>query len=162
MVLSSFLGLSDENLYSCSLWLHIKSLLFLFHADVTVYDQCKKGVEAVIQKLGNVDILVNNAGISGAFATVDEYPIEVWDKVIDTNLRSCFYMSRAVVPHFKARFESLKPTYDWSKPDEVPHIGAIVSIASVAGRQGWPTLAPYAGGTDLVEPFLKILFVCAL
>ena len=63
-------------------------------------------VEALVAKteaaLGAVSILVNNAGI-GVFGPTHEKSEEDWDKVINTNLKSMFLMSKAVVPSMIAR-----------------------------------------------------------
>lgn len=86
-----------------------------------------KSVEAfagfVTRTLGQPAVLVNNAGI-GRFSPLDEMSADDWDAVIATNLRGPFLVTRALLPPMKAAGE-----------------GAIVNIASLAGRNG------IAGGT---------------
>jgi 3-oxoacyl-[acyl-carrier protein] reductase len=67
-------------------------------ADVTRPEEVQRMVEEAASELGKIDILVNNAGVAGKFQKLHEMPIEDWDYVIDTNLRSQFLCLRAVVP----------------------------------------------------------------
>ena len=77
--------------------------------------------------LGKVDILVCSAGITGATATVWDYPVDSWQRVIDINLNGLFYCNRAVVPFM------LENGY-----------GRIVNLASVAGKEGNPNASAYS------------------
>jgi 3-oxoacyl-[acyl-carrier protein] reductase len=96
--------------------------LFSHAADVTSSAEVISLVEAAQQALGSISILVNNAGIGG-FGPVQEKSEEDWDKVLDTNLKSLFLVSHAVVPSMIRRGG-----------------GDIVNIASLAGRN------TFAGG----------------
>ena len=62
--------------------------------DVTGDDAPDVIVDACVEAFGGLDILVNNAGIGGRTA-VDDLSDEDWDRVLDTNLRSVFRLSRA-------------------------------------------------------------------
>jgi len=55
-----------------------------------------------VSELGGVDVLVNNAGTYER-GTIDATSPEDWDRRLATNLSGCFYASRAVVPHMRAR-----------------------------------------------------------
>ena len=94
--------------------------------DVTKYDQVQEMAEKTVEIFGKVDILVNNAGwaIQKPFF---ENPIEVWDDLIDVNLKGCLYCCRAVGEYMIKRGE-----------------GKIVNIVSDAGRMGSPHEAVYA------------------
>lgn len=96
--------------------------VFAHVADVTR----RTDVEALVAKteaaLGPLSILVNNAGI-GVYGPTHEKSEEDWDKVINTNLKSMFLLSKAVVPSMIAR-----------------QGGDIVNISSLAG------LNAFAGG----------------
>jgi len=61
--------------------------------DVTDRAALKPALEEIEQKLGPVDILVNNAGIVLTGGSLKSAP-EAWDQVIETNLNSCFFLSR--------------------------------------------------------------------
>lgn len=73
-------------------------LIEIFKADVSKKEEVKKMIEFAISKWERIDILVNNAGIAKLqmFQDVTE---EDWNEVIDTNLKSAFYMCQEVVPN---------------------------------------------------------------
>jgi 2-dehydro-3-deoxy-L-rhamnonate dehydrogenase (NAD+) len=95
--------------------------------DISSWDQVKAAADAVEAKLGRIDILVNSAGIAGKNATLDEYELDEWRRVIDIDLNGTFYVNRAVIPGMKAR-----------------NYGRIVNIASIAGKEGNPNASAYA------------------
>ncbi len=101
-------------------------------------------VEAAAKKsadaLGGIDILVCSAGVAGLNATVWEYPIEEWRKVIEINLNALFYCNRAVVPYMQAK-----------------NYGRIVNIASIAGKEGNPTASAYSASKAAVIGLTKSL-----
>lgn len=74
--------------------------------DVTSSAQVKAMVDATVKAFGKLDILVNNAGaIEGAHGkptNLTALSEEMWDRVIDLNLKSLFLCSREAVPHMKA------------------------------------------------------------
>ena len=82
-----------------------------------------------ISKNSNIDILINNAGITGPTATLWEYDIELWKKVVDVNLMGTFNCCRAMVPNM------IKNNY-----------GRIVNVASVAGKDGNANASAYSVG----------------
>ena len=84
-------------------------------ADMTKAEQVQGLVAEAAAKLGSVDILVNNAGMQHV-APVDQFPLEMWDKVIQLNLTSCFQAIRAALPEMKKR--------NW---------GRVINIASAHG-----------------------------
>ena len=86
--------------------------------DVSNYVEVDKIVKE-ITKNSNIDILINNAGITGPTATLWEYDIEVWKKVVEINLMGTFNCCRSIVPNM------IKNNY-----------GRIVNVASVAGKDG--------------------------
>jgi 3-oxoacyl-[acyl-carrier protein] reductase len=75
-------------------------------------------VDAVINEFGKVDILVNNAGwnIGIPFPDLDALTADIWDRVLETNLRGPYLLSRAFARHLRAN-----------------GAGRIVNIASVGG-----------------------------
>ena len=95
--------------------------------DVTNFETVNKNLEEVEKKYGKIDIFVNNAGITGMNATLAEYPLDEWKKVMNLNLNSVFYCCKAVVPFM------LKNDY-----------GRIVNIASIAGKEGNPNASAYS------------------
>ena len=96
--------------------------------DVSKYKEVEHFTKEVIQK-SNIDILINNAGITGPTASLWEYDIEMWKKVVDINLMGTFNCCRAIVPNM------IKNNY-----------GRIVNVASVAGKDGNANASAYSVG----------------
>ena len=96
-------------------------------ADVTVFSQVKSMVEQTLEAFHQIDILVNNAGITGRTLPLTQLEESDWDAVMDVNLKAVFLCCKAVIDHMIER-----------------QYGRIVSIASVAGKEGNPTLIPYS------------------
>jgi 3-oxoacyl-[acyl-carrier protein] reductase len=90
--------------------------------------------------LGRIDILVANAGITGPNAPVWEYPIDAWRRVIDVDLTGVYLCCRAVVPYMRRQ-----------------QYGRIVTIASVAGKEGNPSAAAYSAAKAGVIALTKSL-----
>ena len=63
--------------------------------DVSNYQEVENSVKE-ITKNSNIDILINNAGITGPTATLWEYDIKMWKKVVDINLMGTFNCCRAI------------------------------------------------------------------
>ena len=68
--------------------------------DLTSYESIAKAVEEIKAKYGKIDILVNNAGIS-ASEPLYSYDPKDFDKIMNLNVNSCFYTTRAVAPIMK-------------------------------------------------------------
>ena len=96
--------------------------------DVSNYGEVDKTVNE-ITKTSNIDILINNAGITGPTATLWEYDIEMWKKVVEINLMGTFNCCRSIVPNM------IKNNY-----------GRIVNVASVAGKDGNANASAYSVG----------------
>jgi NAD(P)-dependent dehydrogenase (short-subunit alcohol dehydrogenase family) len=96
--------------------------------DVSNYEEVDKTVNE-ITKNSNIDILINNAGITGPTATLWEYDIEMWKKVVEINLMGTFNCCRSIVPNM------IKNDY-----------GRIVNVASVAGKDGNANASAYSVG----------------
>jgi NAD(P)-dependent dehydrogenase (short-subunit alcohol dehydrogenase family) len=71
--------------------------------DVTDSKQVKSVVDQVSSKFGKIDILVNNAGGMPSSPPLEELEEDLWDKVVDLNLKSVYLFCRAVVPHMKEK-----------------------------------------------------------
>jgi NAD(P)-dependent dehydrogenase (short-subunit alcohol dehydrogenase family) len=99
----------------------------IFHrADVTDESQCSALLEAAAENFGALHGLVNNAGWFPR-ALLEETTTELWEKVLQVNLRSAFYMSKHAAPHLRKAKG-----------------GSIVNMGSVCGIQGLPNLVAYA------------------
>jgi 2-dehydro-3-deoxy-L-rhamnonate dehydrogenase (NAD+) len=96
-------------------------------ADVTRSAEVDAAVAQVARRWGRLDILVNNAGITGRSFPIWELSDEDWARVIDVDLASVFYACRAAVKVMLGQGS-----------------GRIINIASIAGKEGNPTLVPYS------------------
>jgi len=99
-------------------------------AKVYAYDlsdlaNCDKLIDDVVADFGTVDILVNNAG---AFmpTPIEDTTEDIWDKQLDLNLKSVFFLSKAAIAVMKPKSS-----------------GKIVNITSIAGVGGFPNSAAY-------------------
>jgi NAD(P)-dependent dehydrogenase (short-subunit alcohol dehydrogenase family) len=95
-------------------------------ADLTMEDEVRSLVQTAVKTFGRLDCLVNNAGDGGPTAPVEKYPLEEWFYTINSCLTSSFLCTRFAVP---AMIEGGG--------------GAIVNIASMAGKRGLPYRAGY-------------------
>lgn len=81
---------------------HGKKRALALSADVTDEGQVAQLFDRCIGELGRLDILVNNVGGSGGSAIpLENMPLEVWDRVLNFNVRSAFLCTRAAIPHLK-------------------------------------------------------------
>jgi 3-oxoacyl-[acyl-carrier protein] reductase len=74
-------------------------------ADVANHVQVQGMVQLGLKSLGSIDILVNNAGGSGDVGVdqIEDVSEELWDGIVDANLKSAYLCCQAVVPHMKGR-----------------------------------------------------------
>ena len=107
--------------------------------DVSDFGACQAGVAQVEADLGAVSVLVNNAGITRD-GTMHKMNHDMWQAVIDTNLGSCFNMSRAVIEGMRAR-----------------KYGRIVNIGSINGQAGQYGQVNYAAAKSGIHGFTKAL-----
>lgn len=94
---------------------------FFVKADVSKPEDCENLVKQAVEKYGKLNIAFNNAGIGGAAASIADYPVDSWDKVIAINLSSVFY-------GMKYQIAAMLKNEDG---------GAIVNMSSVLGHVGF-------------------------
>src|SRR5215470_15010490 len=109
-------------------------------ADVTRSADVDAAVRTVVDRWGRLDVLVNNAGITGRSFPIWELDDTDWDRVLAVDLTSVFYCCRAAI-RVMLRQGS----------------GRIVNIASIAGKEGNPTLVPYSSAKAGVIGLTKAL-----
>jgi len=110
-----------------------------FKFDVANEASVEAGVKQIVDTLGPVDILVNNAGITRD-GFLHKMSLEAWQSVLDTNLTSCFLMSRAVIGGMRER--------SW---------GRIVNISSINGQKGQLGQTNYSAAKAGMIGFTKAL-----
>lgn len=88
-------------------------------ADVSTAEGCRRLAEEVMRREDHLHILVNNAGAAWG-ATLADYPESGWDKVMNTNVKSIFFLSRELVPLLEKSATALDPA-------------CIVNIGSIDG-----------------------------
>jgi acetoacetyl-CoA reductase len=113
----------------------IKTIKF----DVSDFGQVAAGIQSVESTTGPIEVLINNAGITRD-GTMHRMDFEQWDKVIQTNLASCFNTCRCVIEGMRER-----------------NFGRIVNIGSVNGQAGQYGQVNYAAAKSGIHGFTKAL-----
>ena len=111
----------------------------VFKFDVADFGACAEGVKSIGAQLGPIEVLVNNAGITRD-GTMHRMSWEQWNAVIQTNLSSCFNMSRAVIEEMRTR-----------------GFGRIVNIGSINGQAGQFGQTNYSAAKSGMHGFTKAL-----
>ncbi len=88
-------------------------------ADLTDWNGTRAAVDAFAVAAGRLDIVVHSAGGFPAYVSLIDCPVEAWDPVVNSNLRSMFYLLKAAAPHMMER-----------------RYGRFVSLSSMAARSG--------------------------
>lgn len=88
---------------------------FVYAADVTEADGCRRVVAATLERYGRLDVLVNNVGLGTGGGRLEALPDGLWQRVLDVNLKSVVLMTQQAITHL------------------VASRGNIVNIASTAG-----------------------------
>jgi 3-oxoacyl-[acyl-carrier protein] reductase len=95
---------------------------------------------ATAREWSGIDILIANAGLTGPNATVWDYPVDDWRRVVEVNLMGTFYCCRAIVPMMRQR-----------------GYGRIVMMSSVAGKDGNPNASAYSAAKAGIIALTKSL-----
>lgn len=111
-----------------------------FAADIADEADVDRLAREVLARFGRIDVLVNNAGITGPHGPFATYDRTTLRRVIDVDLVGTMLCTQAVLPTMLERRE-----------------GRIVNLASIAGKDGNPNLAPYAAAKAGVIAFTKSL-----
>jgi NAD(P)-dependent dehydrogenase (short-subunit alcohol dehydrogenase family) len=108
-------------------------------ADVSDPEQAAAVVKRVTERFGGLDILINNAGV-GDFAPVADMTLDVWRRVIGTNLSGVFYCCHAAIPEMRQRGG-----------------GWIINVSSLAGYNAFPGGAAYCASKAGLNAFSEVL-----
>ncbi|MGC8606278.1 MAG: SDR family NAD(P)-dependent oxidoreductase [Vulcanisaeta sp.] len=108
-------------------------------SDAATADGAKAMIDEAIKQWGSVDVVVNNAGlgIMRPFVDIDE---GLWDKIINTNLKSAYLLTKFAVPHMIKN--------NW---------GRIINMSSIEGIMGAAYNVPYATAKAALIGFTKAL-----
>jgi 3-oxoacyl-[acyl-carrier protein] reductase len=106
-------------------------------ADVADPTQCRALVEAATAALGGIDVLVNNAGVV-SHHTLDELDGDEWSRVIDTNLRGTFEVTKAALP-------------------SMGEGGSVINIGSAVASVGMVARTHYTASKAAVHGFTRSL-----
>jgi 3-oxoacyl-[acyl-carrier protein] reductase len=110
-------------------------------ADVADDSAVRAMVQRTTEEFGGLDVLINNAGMTHFIPHTDLEGLtdQVWDEILNVNLKGTFFACRAAMPHLKARK------------------GTIVNVASVAGLAGSGSSIAYAASKGAVITLTKSL-----
>lgn len=109
-------------------------------ADVSKEEDVKNYVEKTVEKFGRIDGFFNNAGIEGKTFPIEEYPTEVFDAVINVNVRGAYFGLKYVVPVMKKQ-----------------GTGSIVNCSSGAGLIGAPGMVAYNTSKHALMGMTKVV-----
>jgi NAD(P)-dependent dehydrogenase (short-subunit alcohol dehydrogenase family) len=109
--------------------------------DVTRPEEVARAVKQVKQQFGPITILVNNAGMGGSHKLIG-HDDALWHRLIDVNLNSVYYVTKAVAP--------MMVEAQW---------GRIINIASIASKVGSKYMAAYTAAKHGVLGFTRALAV---
>ena len=111
-----------------------------FTVDVADWEAVDLVAAETAAAMGKIDIVIAGAGITGPNKPLVDYPLAAWQRVINVNLQGVFHTCRALVPHL------LRNEY-----------GRVVTIASIAGKEGNPNAAAYSASKAAVIALTKSL-----
>jgi NAD(P)-dependent dehydrogenase (short-subunit alcohol dehydrogenase family) len=92
--------------------------------DITEISQIDRLVSETMDSLGKIDLLINAAGVIKT-GNIEDTTLDEWDKMMNVNLRSTFYLMHKCVPHLTATK------------------GNIVNVSSVTGSRAFPNVLAY-------------------
>lgn len=136
------LGLPDDRERAHNLAARLNgaaSKIHFYQSDVSIYDECRETVAAVLQEYGRIDFLVNNAGITRDGLMMRMKRAD-WDDVLGTNLTGAFLLTQALLPAMLRN--------RW---------GRIINITSVVGRTGQAGQVNYAASKAGLIGFTRSL-----
>ena len=114
---------------------------FAVEADATNPERSESLVRSVLERFQRLDVLVNNVGIFN-WGTVTDSTLEEWKRVLDSNLMSVFYTSKAVLPAMRRQ-----------------HWGRIINLGAVGAERafGQATISAYTAAKAGVVAFSRSL-----
>ena len=108
--------------------------ILIITCDVRDRMSTEQALQTLPEEWQNIDTLINNAGLSRGLSKIQDGDIDQWEEMIDTNVKGLLYVSRAILPGMIARKK-----------------GTIVNIASIAGRETYPSGNVYCATKSAVR-----------
>lgn len=105
-------------------------------ADIRETSQVDRLLVEIVENYGDIDVLVNAAGIIGS-GSIENTTLDEWDKMMNINVRSMFYIMQKVVP----QLEKTK--------------GNIVNVSSVTGTRAFPNVLSYCVSKAAVDQLTR-------
>lgn len=112
---------------------------FAVEGDLEDVDFCKHLAAETLRQLGRIDILVNNAAVVHR-SDIEHNTLDLWDEILDVNLRAPFILCQKAV-------EDMKPR----------RAGCIINIGSINAHMGLPKLLSYSASKGGLMTFTKNL-----
>ena len=113
------------------------SQVAVYKGDISQAEEAQACVQAAIDAFGQIDILINNAGVFLVTAETQDYPVELFDRTVQMNIRSAFLMTKYALPYLQQSR------------------GNIVSAGSEAGFNGLAQNTTYGGTKGWMHSFMK-------
>ena len=107
-------------------------------ADVSKTEEVEKYAKKVKDLYGRVDVFLNNAGIEGQVKSIEDYPIEEFDKVMAVNVRGVWLGMKFIIPLMADG-------------------GSVIITSSVAGLRGTANVSPYVASKHAVNGIMRSL-----
>jgi NAD(P)-dependent dehydrogenase (short-subunit alcohol dehydrogenase family) len=105
-------------------------------ADVSRSEDVQRYVDATVKSFGKIDVFFNNAGIEGVVKPIEEYPEEMFDKVLAVNVKGAWLGIKYVLPQMNDG-------------------GSIINTSSVAGINGSPNVSAYITSKHAVVGIMR-------
>lgn len=110
----------------------------LISGDIQREEHCRQIIQKAVSELGGLDILVNNAAFQMTHDSLEEIPVEEWDKTFRTNIYAMFYLCRAAESHLKRG-------------------SSVINTTSVNAYEPKPKLVAYAATKGAIQNFTASL-----
>lgn len=125
----------------------VQQALSLQHPEIHISTQIldvtsKESCQSLFARFGSVDIdiLINNAGLASGLDKVQDAHTDDWDRMLDTNVKGLFTVTRLFLPQMIARNQ-----------------GHILNVSSIAGHESYPGGSVYCASKHAVSAFTKAL-----
>lgn len=110
----------------------------LLPANVANEEEVEQSILKIVSEYGKIDVFLNNAGVVGTVAPLDGYPTEMFDFIMNVNLKGVFLRLKHVLRVIKKQ-----------------KFGSIINTASGGALKGSPSTAPYAASKSAVVSLTK-------